>query len=80
MASTTTPETDLFKGEDAAAVLACSDPDLFGLEHTGLRVSQDGETLGATLADPTRPKVAVATGINADATLSKLKTHIAALH
>ncbi|WP_039017856.1 nucleoside hydrolase [Halocynthiibacter namhaensis] len=65
---------------DAAAVLACSNPDWFGLEHTGLRVSQDGETVGATLADPNRPKVAVAIEIDAVATLTKLKTHLAALH
>jgi len=65
---------------DAAAVLACSDPNWFGLESTGLRISLNGETIGQTIADNSRPSVSVATKIDAQATLDKLKTHLAALH
>ncbi|MGB0967205.1 MAG: nucleoside hydrolase [Halocynthiibacter sp.] len=65
---------------DAAAILACSDPDWFGHETTGLKVSSDGDNIGATLADTSRPNVQVATKIDAKAALSKLKSALSHLH
>jgi inosine-uridine nucleoside N-ribohydrolase len=45
---------------DALAVLACTDPDRFTFEMVGIKVTQDGDAIGATVADPTRKPVAVA--------------------
>ncbi|MGB0969131.1 MAG: nucleoside hydrolase, partial [Halocynthiibacter sp.] len=65
---------------DAAAVLACSHPDYFGCEETGLRVICEGDQVGNTVTDPARPSVQVATTIDADSTLDLLKARISALH
>lgn len=64
---------------DAAAVLACSHPEFFGCEETGLRVICEGEEVGNTVADASRPVVSVATQIDAKASLDLLQSHIAAL-
>lgn len=51
---------------DALAVLACSDPQKFVFERSGIKVLQSGDRVGATDADKTRPEVTVAVGIEAD--------------
>lgn len=51
---------------DSTALLACVAPERFDMIETGLRVVCDGEAIGQTIADPSRPKVTVATGVDAD--------------
>lgn len=51
---------------DSTALLACVAPERFELTKTGLRVICEGEAIGQTVADPTRPAVSVALGVDAD--------------
>jgi len=48
---------------DATAVLACTHPEKFTFEDVGLRVILDGEEIGQTVADASRPKVQVAVSV-----------------
>lgn len=64
---------------DSTAVLACTDPDRFTWQQTGLRSSLDSETLGATVADDTRHQASVALGVEADWAVEKVKRAIATL-
>lgn len=48
---------------DATAVLACTNPEKFTFEKTGLRVVLTGEQIGQTVADPSRPHVEVAVSV-----------------
>lgn len=51
---------------DATALLACVAPERFVFQAAGLRVICDGDTVGQTVADQTRPAVQVAVGVEAD--------------
>tara|TARA_R110002051_G_scaffold1008_7_gene4991 strand:+ start:622 stop:1533 length:912 start_codon:yes stop_codon:yes gene_type:complete len=48
---------------DATAVLACTNPERFTFEKSGLRVVLDGDTLGQTVADKNRPLVEIAVDV-----------------
>ncbi len=48
---------------DATAVLACTHPEKFTFEATGLRVILEGDALGQTVADSTRQPVDVAVDV-----------------
>lgn len=50
---------------DSTALLACFAPERFSYRETGVRVICAGDAIGQTLADPTRPAVRVATGVDA---------------
>ncbi|KIC24838.1 MULTISPECIES: nucleoside hydrolase [unclassified Leisingera] len=54
---------------DPAAVIACTNPDLFGMRDVALEVSCEGETSGATVAAPdsTRDPVKVCMTVESDA-------------
>jgi inosine-uridine nucleoside N-ribohydrolase len=64
---------------DALAVLACTDPDKFTFEMTGIKVIQSGDKIGATVADPTRKPTAVAIGCDATWAVNIMKTQISGL-
>jgi inosine-uridine nucleoside N-ribohydrolase len=64
---------------DAAAVLACTNPEKFLFRDVGVAVVQDGEGLGDTVADVARKPVAVAMGVDADWALEALQGHLATL-
>ncbi len=64
---------------DAAAVLACVWPERFRTKTIGLRVSLDADTIGATIADVSRPPVQVATGMDGDWAVAKLMARITEL-
>jgi len=51
---------------DATALLACVAPDRFTMQASGLRVICDGNALGQTVADDTRPSVTIAIDVDAD--------------
>ena len=59
---------------DATAVLACVYPERFTLQMTGLRSVTGGERTGATIADTTRPPVAVATAVDANWAVTSIVT------
>ena len=50
---------------DSTALLACIAPERFDMIETGLRVICEGEALGQTVADASRPPVTVALGVDA---------------
>lgn len=52
---------------DSTAIIAATHPHLFTLEKTGISVVLDGEELGNTVRDATKPKVTVCTAIDAKA-------------
>jgi len=64
---------------DALAVLACTNPEKFTFEHTGITVAQSGDALGATQASATRTPVKVALNCDADWAVDLMKTQIATL-
>jgi len=64
---------------DALAVLACSHPENFTFEATGLTVPDTGAKLGATLPDAARKPVAVAVDCDADWATEFMKSQIAGL-
>lgn len=64
---------------DALAVLACVHPEKFTLVEAGLRVPVDGDDLGATLKDDSRPKVQIAMGVEAAWATGLMKQSISAL-
>ena len=66
---------------DPAAVIACSHPELFEKRPTPLRVSCEGDTSGATLADPDggRTPVDVCMSVQSDAVKSLFLQRLALL-
>jgi len=48
---------------DATAVLACTNAEKFTFEKVGLRVILEGENIGQTIPDATRPPVQVAVSV-----------------
>jgi inosine-uridine nucleoside N-ribohydrolase len=59
---------DVFDGcpmHDSTAVLACVAPERFTVKQTGLRVILEGDEIGKTVADDTRPLVGVAMDVDA---------------
>ena len=64
---------------DALAVLACTDPEKFTFQMTGIKVTQSGDEIGATVADTTRKPVAVAMGCDAVWAVDLMKTQISGL-
>ena len=64
---------------DATAVLACVAPERFTWHETGLAVTQDGDAMGATVADSARPKSAVAMGVEAQWAVDQVHRMMATL-
>ena len=64
---------------DALAVLACTDPEKFTFQMTGIKVTQSGDEIGATVTDTTRKPVAVAMGCDAVWAVDLMKTQISGL-
>lgn len=50
---------------DSTALIACTHPQLFRMERTGLSVVLDGAQAGSTVRDATKPPVSVCVGIDA---------------
>lgn len=64
---------------DATAVLACTHPEKFTFEHVGLRVILDGDEIGQTVADPSRPKVHVAVSVEGKWAVDLFKERVISL-
>lgn len=64
---------------DATAVLACTHPENFTFEAVGLRVILDGDEIGQTVADPSRPAVEVAVGVQGKWAVDLFKERIISL-
>ncbi|MGR3623369.1 nucleoside hydrolase [Pseudophaeobacter sp.] len=66
---------------DPAAVIACTNPELFEMRKTPIRVACEGEEIGATLADATgsRQAVSVCMGVDSDAVKSLFLKRLALL-
>ncbi len=64
---------------DALAVLACTNPEKFTFEDTGITVVQSGEKCGATTHDPTRKVTKIAMDCDAEWAVAKMKSHIISL-
>lgn len=64
---------------DATAVLACTHPEKFTFEDVGLRVILEGEEIGQTVADTSRPKVQVAISVEGQWAVDYFKDHIVSL-
>ena len=64
---------------DSTAVLACLAPDRFEMTSTGLRVIMEGEEMGKTIADTTRPPVQVAMSVDAKWAVDLVMEQIATL-
>lgn len=62
---------------DATAILACVAPERFRFETTGLRIETEGVSIGRTVADPSRPPVQVAVGVEASWAVTTAKTRVA---
>lgn len=62
---------------DSTALLACLAPERFEMIQTGLRVICDGDALGQTVADATRPPVTVALGVDAAWAVEVAMTQVA---
>lgn len=71
--------TDGCPMHDATAVLACAHPERFTFQDSGLRSSLDAGDFGATLADPSRRHVKVATDVDAIWAVDTVKSAIARL-
>ncbi|WP_170480316.1 nucleoside hydrolase [Ruegeria arenilitoris] len=50
---------------DSTAVIACSHEDMFETVETGVRVVQDGPSVGRTVPDPNRPAIKVCQDVDA---------------
>jgi inosine-uridine nucleoside N-ribohydrolase len=50
---------------DSTAVLACVAPERFELKPSGLRVILEGDEIGKTVADDSRPDVHIAMDVDA---------------
>ena len=64
---------------DATAVLACTHPEKFTFEDVGLGVILEGEEIGQTVADTSRPKVQVAISVEGQWAVDYFKDHIVSL-
>lgn len=64
---------------DSTALFACLAPEQFTFDAVGIRVICDGDEIGKTVGDATRPAVKVATGINAEWAVGLAKQVIAGL-
>ncbi|MEX0305516.1 MAG: nucleoside hydrolase, partial [Leisingera sp.] len=66
---------------DPAAVIACTNPELFGMREAALQVSCEGETSGATVAAPDsgRKPVRVCMTVEAEAVKSLFLKRLALL-
>jgi inosine-uridine nucleoside N-ribohydrolase len=64
---------------DSTAVLACLAPERFEMKQTGLRVVLSGDKIGQTVADPTRPSVDVAMGVDARWAIDLVMERVATL-
>lgn len=65
---------------DATSLLACLWPERFKFTETGVRVIVDGDEIGQTIRDESRPNVRVATGVEADWAIQTAKNAVAQLH
>lgn len=64
---------------DSTAVLACIAPERFDLKSSGLRVITEGDEIGKTIADETRPPVEIALGVDAPWAVDLAMTRMATL-
>ena len=64
---------------DATAVLACTNPEKFTFEKVGLRVILEGDEIGQTIADKSRPPVEVAVGVQGKWAVDLFKERIISL-
>ena len=64
---------------DAAAVLACTDPERFDWLPSGIRVNTSGADIGATLPDSARKPARIAVGVDAAWAQELIKSSIASL-
>lgn len=55
---------------DSTALIACTHPELFTMDKTGLRVVTEGEEFGNTVRDTENPPVSVCTDIDAEAVMA----------
>ncbi|GGH20192.1 Inosine-uridine nucleoside N-ribohydrolase [Cribrihabitans marinus] len=65
---------------DSTAVIACTHPQLFDTVQTGLHVAQDGDEIGATRMDSSRPDVAVCRTVAAREVIDLFTQRVASLH
>ena len=70
--------TDGCPMHDSTAILACVAPERFEWLNVGLRVVQDGDDIGDTVASKSRPKVAVALSVDAEWAVDEAKRLVAA--
>lgn len=63
---------------DSTALIACTHPELFETDKTGLSVVLEGEEFGNTVRDTTKPEVSVCVDIRAEAVKSLFMRHVKA--
>lgn len=63
---------------DSTALIACTHPELFTMDQTGLSVVLEGEEFGNTVRDTTKPDVSVCVDIQADAVKALFMQHVKA--
>jgi inosine-uridine nucleoside N-ribohydrolase len=62
---------------DSTALLACTNPERFSYFASGLRVICDGDAIGQTVADDSRPPVRVAIGVEAEWAVAQAMSQVA---
>ena len=64
---------------DATAVMACTNPERFTFEKSGLRVILEGDAIGQTIADATRPPVEIAVDVQGKWAVDLFKERVISL-